>query len=110
MEERHMRGIEMAFHCLRVIAFLCPADDNAMAIRHETPLEARDFGLMLGLAHVNPDHAAPLLCRIGVDLDLVFEVALRRLVRHVDASTGSVELPAMVDAAYPGFLVPAEEH
>src|SRR5690606_40923450 len=42
--------------------------------------------------------------------DLVLEVALRRLRRHVDTGAGDVELPAVVDAAQAVLLVAPEEH
>ena len=41
-------------------------------------------------------------------MDLVLEVVLRRLVQHVDAVAGHVELPAVIDAAQAALLVAAE--
>ena len=46
--------------------------------------------------------------RIGGDADLVLEVVLLRLVHHVDAGAGDVELPAVIDAAQAAFLVAPE--
>ena len=41
-------------------------------------------------------------------MDFVFEVIFFRLVHHVDAGAFDVELPAVIDAAQPAFLVTAE--
>ena len=41
-------------------------------------------------------------------MDLVFEVVLFRLVHHVGAGAGDVELPAVIDAAQAAFLVAPE--
>src|SRR4029077_5925559 len=47
--------------------------------------------------------------RIGGDVDFVEKLVLGRLVHLVDAAAGDVELPAVIDAAQPAFLVAAEE-
>ena len=63
----------------------------------------------LARAHVDPDHAVTLLRWVRPRVHLRLEVALRRLRRHVDAITGDIELPAVVNAAQPFFLVASEE-
>src|SRR5437016_3513335 len=66
-----------------------------------TPARAarRQLGQALAGPHVDPDEAAALASRVGANRDLVFEGALGRLARHVDAAAIGVVLPAMVDAA-----------
>src|SRR5215471_17552544 len=65
-------------------------------------------GVMVSAGQVGPDDAARFVHRVGGDLDLVREaVQLRPLV---GALAGDVELPAVVGAAQPAFLVaPVEQ-
>src|SRR5947209_4283898 len=61
-------------------------------------------------AHVEPDDAIALLRRIGLDLDLVLEVRLLALPRHVDAGAAAVEFPAVIGAANSPLLIAGEYH
>src|ERR1700730_2877184 len=60
-------------------------------------------------SHVRPDDAAALLTRVRSCLDLVSEIALGRLVGHVDARAVHIEFPAVVHTPQAGFLVATEE-
>ena len=73
-------------------------------------LQARQLRRRHARAHVDPDDAVALLGRVGNRAYLVLEVRFGGLRRHVDAGAGRVELPAVVDAAQPVFLVSSEEH
>ena len=61
------------------------------------------------LAHIDPDHAVALGGLVGLGLDLVLEVLMRRHVRHVDAVAVHVVFPAVIDAADAVLLVAAEK-
>ena len=76
--------------------------------RHHGEFPFRQRRLLLGRAHVGPQHAAALDQRIGLQLDLLAEAALLRLRRHVDALAGVVVFPAVIGAAQPVLLVAAE--
>src|SRR5581483_4451689 len=83
--------------------------DVAMAVREPHPFQVEHGRLLLRRPHVGPYHACLLDARVGGVVDLVFEAAFGRLVRHVDAAPDSVEFPAVVDAAEATLLVSAEE-
>jgi hypothetical protein len=65
--------------------------------------------LLVRRAHVDPDNAPLFLCRVSEVGDAFFELPLGSLVRHVHAVAVDVELPAVIHAAKPAFLVPPEE-
>ena len=76
--------------------------------RHHGEFPLRQRRLLLGRAHVGPQHAAALDQRIGLQFDLLAEAALGRLRRHLDALAGVVVFPAVIGAAQPVLLVAAE--
>ena len=76
--------------------------------RHHGELPLRQRRLLLGRAHVGPQHAAALDQRIGLQLDLLAVAAFARLGRHLDALAGVVVLPAVVGAAQAAVLVAPE--
>ena len=78
------------------------------ACRRLRPGEFRQRRHVLHRAEIGPDDAAQLAGGIGRQAHLVLEVVFLRLVHHVDAGAGDVELPAVIDAAQPAFLVAAE--
>ena len=108
VQDRRVRGVQPAFQPLQPVALLDHLGDVAMGCRHLGPGEFRQRRDALGRAEIGPDDAAKLAGRIGCRADLVLEVVFRRLVHHVDATAVHVELPAVVDAAQPAFLVAAE--
>ena len=63
-------------------------------------------GAALARAHVYPDHAGPFGDLVGLRMNLLAKVLLRRQVRHVDAVALGVELPAVIDTANAALLVP----
>ena len=67
-----------------------------------------EFRHRLGRTHIGPDEAAPFARRIGLELHLLDEAAVRRLGRHLEHVAFHVHLPAVVEAAQPAFLVAAD--
>ena len=57
---------------------------------------------------MGPQDVADLDQRIVLELDLGAEAALLRLGRNFDALAGVVVFPAVIGAADPAFLIPAE--
>jgi hypothetical protein len=108
MQEAEMRGVELTLDGLQIVARAHDKGDADLVCGHVEDLERRQLR-QLTRAHVDPDHAALLDRRVGLGLHLLLEVPDRRHARHVDAVAGHVELPAVIDAAYPALLVAAEE-
>ena len=108
MQEGDVAGIDAAFHRLQPVALLQPLRHEAVARRHHGELPLRQRRLLLGRAHVGPQHAAALDQRIGLQLDLLAVAALARLGRHLDALAGVVVFPAVIGAAQPVVLIAAE--
>ena len=108
VQEGDVTGIDAAFHGLQPIALLQPLRDEALLARHQRELPFRQRRPRFRRSHIGPQDAAARDQRIGRDLDLLGEAALVRLGRHFDALAGDVELPAMIGAAQPAFLVAAE--
>jgi hypothetical protein len=63
------------------------------------PFERRQCRRQGDRAHVHPDHAGFVDGLVGRLGDLLGEAAPGRLVRHIDAATISIELPAVVHAS-----------
>ena len=55
------------------------------------------------------DHAAGLAGAVCCLADLVFEAAISGLIRHIDAGTRRVKLPAVIHATQPALLAAAKE-
>ena len=87
--------------CSRLETKRCSAGTSANS--HSGSGGWRSGGPMIG-----PQHAAALDQRIGLELDALGEAALLGLRRHLDALAGDVELPAVIGAAQPAFLVAPE--
>ena len=83
-----MAGIDAAFHRLQPVAFLQALGDEGLLRRHRGEFPFRQRRLLLGRAHIGPQHRAALHQRIGLELDLLAEAAFARLRRHVDALAG----------------------
>src|SRR5215208_5580220 len=109
VQERDVTGVDAAFHRLQEIALLQPLAHEAVAVRNDRPLQLGQRRAQLRWTHVRPDKTAALLRRIRDRVDLVLEIRLRRLVRHVETVSVDIELPAVVDAAQPRLLISAEE-
>ncbi len=108
MQERHMAGIDAAFHRLQPVAFLDALRHEALRVRHQREFPFRQGRPALRRPEMGPQHAATLDQRIGLELDPFGEAALHRLRRHLHALAVDVELPAVIGAAQPAFLVAAE--
>ena len=103
-----MAGIDAAFHRLQPVRFLDALRHEALLGRHLREFPFRQRRLLVGRAHIGPQHAAAFDQRIGLQLDLLAEAAFDRLRRHLDALAGVVVFPAVIGAAQAAFLVAAE--
>src|SRR3954447_19569941 len=83
--------------------------DVGWVFRRGVPDHVGQWRRNLARSHVDPDKPVPLHAWIRLDADLAPKVAFRRLVRHIDARAGCIELPTVIDAAQAGFLISAEE-
>src|SRR6266568_4990331 len=90
VQEARVAGIDAALDRLGEVAGLVAHRDEALVLGDEVPLDLRQARRLAARAHVRPDDAAALRARIADGVDLVLEVALRRLVRHVYALAGDV--------------------
>jgi len=104
-----MGGVETAFEPLQPVALLNDLADVPVRLRCLGPGEFRSRRHALGRSEIGPHNPAKLDRRIGGDVDLMLKLVLLRLVQLVDAGAGDIELPAVVDAAQPAFLVAPEE-
>ena len=110
VQEGKVPGIERAFHRLRPVAHLQAFRHVAMRWRQRAHLELRQLGWhALAGAEVSPHHFACFARCIRLDRDLAVVGRIRRHVRHIDAASFHVVLPAVVDAAQAAVLVAAEE-
>ena len=111
VQDGRVGRVQLALEGLHPVALV---DEAAVVLplllRHQPPLELRQAGrvLLVG-AHVAPRDPAEVRALVRRDVHLVLEVAGGRLVGHLDAVAVHVELPAVVGAAQPARLVPAEE-
>src|ERR1700752_1787705 len=103
------RGVETAFEGLQPIALLDDLGHMPVCLRHLSPGELWSGRHALGRPEIGPHDPAELDRRIGGDVDLVAKLVLFGLVELVDASAGDIELPAVVRAAQPAFLVAAKK-
>ena len=108
MHDRRVGGIQPAFQPLQPVGFLDHLGHVTLRFRHLGPGEFRRGRHFLGGPHVSPDQPAKFDGGIGLDVDLVLEVVLLRLIHHLRAGAGDIEFPAVVDAAQAALLVPAE--
>ena len=108
MQPRHVARIDAALQRLQPVAFLIALGNVALLLRNHAKLIFRQGRLLVGGAHVGPQHAAALDERIGLQLDLLGVTGFDRFGRHVDALARIVEFPAVIGTAQPAFLVAAE--
>src|SRR4051794_38000775 len=99
MEESNVAGVEAALEALEVVRLLPAATGHHVGVRNQGPLPLGNRGPCLGWPHVSPYHTTPFGRRIGGHAHPGLEATLGRLVRHVDATTIDVVLPAVVDTA-----------
>ena len=104
-----MTRVDIAFEGLEPVAFAHEGSESPVTRREGHPLEIGQGRRLLARPHVGPDHAAPLLARVGALADLVPEVALGRLAGHIHATPGDVVHPTVVHAAQAVVLVSPEE-
>ena len=101
-------GIDLPLGDLRPIRLHLDLEDAHPRVRRRREGRRLEFRHGLGRPHVGPHEAAGLARRIGLVLDLGREAAFRRLRRHLDHVAFDVELPAVIEAAQPAFLVAAD--
>ena len=87
------------------MAILIALRDIDMALGHVQPFEFGQRRLLLRRPHIGHDDAVALDAGIGRLLHLVLELALRRLVRLIEAIAVDIVFPAVIEAAQPAFLV-----
>src|SRR3954464_14498187 len=109
MEKGDVARVNAALQALHPVVLLDVASDHALLRRYQRPFWAGKHWLEVGRAKVGPDHTASLFGRVRGDFHLLFEIGLWRLVGHIDAGTGRIELPAVIHAAETGLLIPPEE-
>ena len=109
MQDRRVRSVDAALERLQVVAFLDDLGDVTSRFRHLGPGELRQRRHFIRRPEISPDDAAELAGRIRGQPHLVLELEFLRLVQLIDAGTGHVELPAVIDAAQPAFLVAPEK-
>ena len=99
MQERDVAGIDAALHGLQPVAFLQALGDEGLLGGDGGEFPFRQRRLLLGRAHIGPQHRPALHQRVGLELDLLAEAALARLGGDVDALPGHVVFPAVIGAA-----------
>ena len=100
-----MRGVDIAFQRLQPITLtLVTADRHFFVGQLENP-GAGKLGHRLLVTHIDPDDAIPLGARVSFGVHLVFEILMRRHVRHIEAIAFGIEFPAVVDAADAALFV-----
>ena len=104
-----MGRVDVALQDLQPVAVLGDLRGDVLRLGDERPFHRGERRGRAARAHVRPDDAAALLTWIRDGSDLVLEIALGRLVRHVETAPGDVELPAVVDAAQAMLFVAPEE-
>ena len=108
VQERDVTGIDPALHGLQPVGFLQTLGNERLLGRDGREFPFRQRRLLVGRAHIGPQHRTALHQRIGLELDLLAEAALARLRGDVDALAGHVVFPAMVRTAQAGLFVAAE--
>ena len=110
VQEAEMRGIDIAFERLQVIALALHHELIALAlVLDHHRFEHRQRGRFLAFAHIGPDQAVALDRRIGLRRDPVGKGLVLGHIGHVQAVTGHVEFPAVIGATQPLTFVLAEE-
>ena len=107
MQESKVNCVDVALERLHKIALTHGLTDPAFWMEVRQQIRQRRWHF--AKAHVGPDHAVAFDAGISLCADLVLEVGLCRLGRHVNASPRHIELPAVVDASQAFFLVATEE-
>jgi hypothetical protein len=109
VQDGRVRGIDPAFEPLQPVGLLDHLGDVTVAGGHLGPGELGQGWLQRGRPHVCPDDSPQLDHGVGGSADLVRKAELFRLVHHVHALAGRVELPPVIHAAQSAVLVSAEE-
>jgi hypothetical protein len=109
VQEAEMRGIDLALERLQVIAAALDEAHTDLVVGNIQDFERRQRRRLGARPHIDPDESGALDRLVGPRLHLVLEVLMRRHARHVDAVARDVELPAVIDAADPAFLVASQE-
>ena len=109
VQKGDVRRIEIAFQRLRVVALEELLGDELAAHRQLAPAEIRWSGRLCKRPHVSPHDPVALRAPIRRGPQLFPVIAVGWPVRHLEAASARVELPAMVDAAQSAFFVAPEE-
>src|SRR5713226_4087721 len=109
VQQIEVAGVDVAFQSLYPVAGPHGLPLGAVRLRQHVPFQVWERGRLGARPQVGPDDTVSLSAGVRPCLHLVLEVALGRLVRHVDAVTGDIELPAVIDAPQSGFLVASKK-
>src|SRR5690348_14892435 len=90
------------------MAILIALRDINMALGYGEPFEFGQRRLLLRRPHIGHHDAVAFDAGVGRLLHLVLELALRRLVRLIEAIAIDIVFPAVIEAAQPAFLVLCE--
>ena len=108
MQRGGMGGVDGAFQNLRPVAIHDHLGNGDAGVRSRLEHRRIEGGHLVGGAHVDPDETSGLMGGIGLLLHLFLEGALAGLGGHVDRIAVHIELPAVIEAAQPAFLVAAK--
>src|SRR5215207_7550644 len=108
MQARAVGGIDRAFEHLGPIARDMHLHDGYTRGGSGRPDGRIELAEFFRGTHVGPDEAAALARRIGFLLAINLEPAAFRFAGLVDDIAVNIELPAVIEAAQPAFLVAAE--
>ena len=99
MQKAEMGSVDVAFQRLQPVAFPLPRPEVGLVERAQHRLESGQWWRHVAFAHIDINQTAALGHLIGLRLDLVAEVLVRREIGHIEAVAGDVVFPAVVDTA-----------
>ena len=102
-------GVNSPLQGLQPVAYLPVFGYMTVGFRYLRPLKIRRRRPFARLAHIGPDDAALLQCRVGGNAYFTGIVAARRFVHHIQAVAVYVELPTVVHAAESALFVASQE-
>jgi hypothetical protein len=108
MQEAEMRGVDLAFERLQIVAVALNETHADLTIRNIQDFERRQRRRFGARPHIDPDDAGALNHPIGFRLDLLFEIR-RRHAWHIEAIASNIEFPAVVNATKPSFLIASQK-
>ena len=108
MQRRAVRRIDRPFQYLRPIAIDANLDDAGANRGRGCPCGGLEFARRGRIAHPDPDETARLAARIAPVFQTLLGAAAGRLRWAVHDGARDIDLPAVIQASEPAFLVAAE--